>query len=80
MEADTSNDDDPERLWMILPSRWIRLWLQFSYLKLGEPPGPIDMFSLLQKDPNISGGWRPKGTLLPPHSRFGEVEFPGHYR
>ena len=80
LEGDTNSESDLQRLWMIVPSRWIRLWLQFAYLKLGEPPGPIDMWSLLQKDVKYPGGWRPKGTLKPPHSKFGEIETPGHYR
>jgi hypothetical protein len=61
---------------MIVPSRWIRKWLLFAHLKLGEEPGPIDMISLLTKD---GSDWRPKRTLLPPCTKFGE-ERPGHFR
>ena len=61
-----------------MPARWIRLWLQFTYLKLGEPPGPVDMWSLLKQDDTVEGGWRAKSTLLPPAS--GEKEISGHYR
>eukprot|EP01034_Spumella_vulgaris_P025290 gene25290-31728_t len=66
---------------MIIPSRWVRKWLLFCHLKVGEPPGPIDMWSLLKQDPNAEGGtgWRAKNTLLPPSTKFGE-ERPGHYR
>ncbi len=68
---------------MIIPSRWVRKWLLFSHIKIGEPPGPIDMMSLLTQDPaaihTFHGGWRPKNTLLPPSTKFGE-ERPGHYR
>mmetsp|Transcript_22786 Transcript_22786/g.20700 ORF Transcript_22786/g.20700 Transcript_22786/m.20700 type:complete len:210 (-) Transcript_22786:33-662(-) len=80
LEADSSDESDKTKLWMIIPSRWIRLWLQFAYMKLGEPPGPIDMWPLMQNDPNVPGGWRPKKTLKPPLSKLNEVEFPGHYR
>ncbi len=64
---------------MILPSRWVRKWLLFSHIKIGDAPGPIDMWSLLQQDSSVQGGWRPKNTLLPPSTVFGE-ERPGHYR
>lgn len=65
---------------MIIPSRWVRMWLLFAHFKLiGDPPGPIDMLSLLKKDSSVPGGWRAKKNLLPPSSKFGE-ERPGHYR
>lgn len=64
---------------MIIPSRWVRKWLVFTKFKRGEPPGAIDMWSLLKQDNNVIGGWRPKNTLLPPSNVFGE-ERPGHYR
>lgn len=64
---------------MIIPSRWVRKWLLFCHIKVGDPPGPIDMVSLLTQDPLVVGGWRPKNTLLPPSTKFGE-ERPGHYR
>jgi hypothetical protein len=64
---------------MIIPSRWVRKWLLFVHVKIGDPPGPIDMFSLLVQDSKSPTGWRPKRTLLPPSTDFGE-ERPGHYR
>lgn len=64
---------------MIIPSRWIRLWLQCVYLKVGDPPGKIDMYSLLQFDSGVEGGWRPKKNLQPPVLNDTE-DSPGHYR
>lgn len=64
---------------MIVPSRWVRQWLLFAHVKLGDPPGPIDMLPLLKNDKTYPGGWRPKNSLLPPSTKFGE-ERPGHYR
>eukprot|EP00981_Chlorochromonas_danica_P013237 scaffold5992_cov158-Ochromonas_danica.AAC.3 len=57
------------------------LLLPFASLSLwpGDPPGPIDMLSLLRQDSSAPGGWRPKRNLLPPCTKFGE-ERPGHYR
>lgn len=56
------------------------MWLLFAHYKLiGDPPGPIDMLSLLKKDSTVPGGWRAKKNLLPPSTKFGE-ERPGHYR
>eukprot|EP01040_Poterioochromonas_malhamensis_P017104 gene17104-19582_t len=80
LQADTNDDSDAARVWMIIPSRWIRMWLLFAHYKLiGDPPGPIDMLSLLKKDSTVPGGWRAKKNLLPPSTKFGE-ERPGHYR
>ncbi len=64
---------------MIVPSRWVRFWLLFSYYKVGDPPGPIDMLSLIKQDRSAPGGWRAKKSLLAPSNKFGE-ERPGHYR
>lgn len=65
---------------MIVPSRWIRQWLLFALVKVNDPPGPIDMFSLLKQDSTAGDiGWRPLKTLRPPCSEFGK-EHPGHYR
>ena len=87
LQADTNDESDAEKMWMIIPSRWVRNWLLFAHMKLTEdPPGPIDMLSLLKEDSSVQGGWRPKKTLKPPQSEMtnakGEVteEFPGHYR
>ncbi len=46
---------------------------------MGDPPGPIDMLSLIKQDRNAPGGWRAKKSLLAPSNKFGE-ERPGHYR
>jgi hypothetical protein len=70
---------DGFRFRMIVPSRWIRMWLLFAYVKVVDPPGPIDMLSLLKQDKLVPGGWRAKKNLLPPSNKFGE-ERPGHYR
>lgn len=48
-------------------------------LSSGDPPGSIDMLSLLRQDPTVPGGWRPKRNLLSPSTKPGE-ERPGHYR
>ena len=34
LERDCGDDSDPNQVWMIIPSRWIRNWLLFSHLKL----------------------------------------------
>lgn len=80
LQSDTNDESDPTKLWMIIPSRWVRKWLLFVHVKIAPtPPGPIDMFSLLVQDATSPQGWRPKNTLLPPSTTFGE-ERPGHYR
>ena len=45
LQSDTSDQSDNNQVWVIMPSRWIRLWLQFAYVKLGDPPGPGKLFS-----------------------------------
>lgn len=80
LQADSSDESDNTKLWMIIPSRWCRHWLKFTHLKMGPDPGPIDMASLLVRDstaPNL--GYRPKKDLIPPCTAFGK-ETPGHYR
>eukprot|EP01032_Pedospumella_encystans_P023151 gene23151-26212_t len=79
LKTDTNDEEDPTKLWMIVPSRWIRQWLLFAHIKAGPAPGPIDMWPLLKEDINEPGGWRPLKTLLPPCTEFGQ-ERPGHYR
>lgn len=79
LQRDSNDEADLSQLWMIIPSRWVRHWLLFAYIKVGQPPGPIDMWSLLWDDPSVPGGWRPTNTLLPPSTEFGN-EHPGHYR
>jgi hypothetical protein len=77
LKADESDADDPDetKLWMIVPSRWIKFWLLFSHHKIvHEPPGPINTRSLVIKD-KTSGLLRPRNTLNPPTQSD-----PGHYR
>ena len=67
LSRDTNEDEEVARVWMIIPSRWVRNWLLFAHLKIvDEPPGPIDMASLMQRDDSVEGGWRPRKTLRPP--------------
>ena len=67
LSGDTSEETEEGRVWMIVPSRWVRHWLLFAHLKIStDAPGPINMDSLLQRDDSVEGGWRPKNTLLPP--------------
>ena len=90
LEDDDGNDGDPNQVWMIIPSRWVRNWLLFTHLKLrSEPPGPIDIGALIKEDESAEGGWRPKNTLQPPTRNkidtgdYSKPEFdvkPGHYR
>lgn len=80
LQADSCKEEDPTAVWMIIPSRWLKMWLLFTHFKVEpSPPGPIDMLSLLKQDPTVIGGWRPKKNLLPPSTKEGEVR-PGHYR
>ena len=90
IESDAGDDNDPDFLWMIIPSHWIRNWLLFAHLKLSsDPPGPIDLGPLIKRDDTVEGGWRPKNTLLPPSKTkidtgdFAKIEYdvkPGHFR
>lgn len=64
----TDNTKDCD-LWVIVPSRWIRLWLLFAHLKKGDAPGEIDTTTLLVKDKSFASGWRPKKTLLRKYSK-----------
>lgn len=92
LQLDNPDESDAEKLWMIIPSRWVRKWLLYAHLKSGEPePGKIDMNTLLVKDEAFSPdkfegasmvkGMRPKNTLKPPNPGLMENDsFPGHYR
>lgn len=85
LQADDIDQSDLTKVWMIIPSRWIKQWLLFAHLKLTVvPPGPINMFSLLMQDSGVPGGWRAKKTLLPPIvsvANDGSIDqHPGHYR
>lgn len=68
---------------MIVPSRWIKQWLLFTYHKACNAPGKIDMFSLLTADSTVELNWRPKTTLKAPITAPDDprvVDHPGHYR
>lgn len=80
--TDSINQDDATKLWMVVPSRWIKEWLMFSHLKIGKEPKEITMQSLLVKDPSVPEGLRPNRSLLPPNAEGTEkdAEAPGHYR
>ena len=82
LQADSKDETDPRKIWMIMPSKWLRSWLIFVHYKLGDPPGPIDMFSLLKYDSRTSD-WRPKKNLIKPASNphpQADSAQPGHYR
>lgn len=74
LERDDNDDEDPQTVWMIIPSLWVRNWLLFAHFKLrAEAPGPIDISSLIKRDASCvkgdnyaTDGWRPKSTLKPP--------------
>ena len=38
LEVDDPDESDPDKLWMIIPSRWVRKWLLFAHLKCGPEP------------------------------------------
>ena len=80
----SSTEEDMTTLWIIIPSRWIKKWLIFAHMKLGEEPGRIDTKILLVQDKKAFNGWRPLMTLKPPNAdRVTDVkapETPGHYR
>ncbi len=91
LEADQLHTDDPEKIWVVVPSRFIREWLLFAQMKLtNDHPSPIDIGSLLKADPSCAAGYRPLKTLRPPEkvvsknsSDYAKVEYsmtPGHYR
>jgi hypothetical protein len=82
LQADSKDETDPTKIWMIVPSRWLKAWLVFVHFKLGDPPGPIDMFSLLKYDSKTLD-WRPKRNLIKPASNpdpKADAVQPGHYR
>ena len=84
MENDLHNPEDKAALMIIIPSRWVRKWLIFAHLRLGEEPGKIDTKMLLTQDSSALNGWRPLRTLKPPNyeKTLNEQadETPGHYR
>ena len=90
LENDTVEDESPDKVWYIIPSRWVRNWLIFAHLKLSEnAPGPIDLSTLIKDDEKNPGWYRPKKTLQPPSKRrveggdFAKQEYeikPGHFR
>jgi len=77
-------EDAETALWVVVPSRWLRKWLIFAHMKLGEEPGKIDTNMLLAKDPKAFNGYRPLMTLKPPNHLQDmnpqAAETPGHYR
>ena len=82
LQADSKDETDQTKIWMIIPSKWLKSWLIFVHYKLGDPPGPIDMFSLLKYDSRTSD-WRPKKNLIKPASNpdpQADAAQPGHYR
>ena len=82
LQADSKDETDPTKIWMIVPSRWLKAWLTFVHFKLGDPPGPIDMYTLLKYD-NYTLDWRPKRNLIKPASNpdpKADAAQPGHYR
>mmetsp|Transcript_2626 Transcript_2626/g.3943 ORF Transcript_2626/g.3943 Transcript_2626/m.3943 type:complete len:208 (-) Transcript_2626:186-809(-) len=78
LAADRCVDDDPHKLWMIIPSRWIRKWIVFAHLKAGPEPGKINMSSLLVS--SSDGSLRPNRSLKPPNWDENGEESPGHFR
>ena len=92
LQIDDPDETDSDRLWMIIPSRWVRKWLLFAHLKCGPRPGKIEMDTLLIRDDKNSKpdgwdqrfmpyAWRPKNTLQPPTPKMMEGDsHPGHYR
>jgi hypothetical protein len=90
LEHDSGNDENIDQVWIIIPSRWVRNWLLFAYHKMSkDPPGPVDISSLIKEDATVDGGWRPKNTLLPPTRTkvetgdYAKIEWevkPGNYR
>jgi len=84
LKTDFSNMENPDTIWMIIPSRWARKWVLFSHLRLtDEEPGRIDMYSLMMPDKNEVLGWRPKVNLKPPIAESEDPTIqnaPGHYR
>lgn len=86
LENDNNGTDKSSEtaLWVIVPSRWLRKWLIFAHMKLGEEPGKIDTKMLLVQDPKAFNGYRPLMTLKPPNYEQNHnpsaKETPGHYR
>jgi hypothetical protein len=62
---------------IIIPSKWIRLWLTFAVSKSGKMPSRINTSSLLVNTPT---GLRPKKNLSPPGKDKDGKSKPGHYR
>ena len=93
---DDSIEEKEDKIWMIVPSRWIRFWLIFAQKKIGgeSPPGPVNVCDLLQADDTMTitdygvDGLRPTKTIRPPSrvqvedDKGAKVwqEEPGHFR
>ena len=91
LEADEIEVDDPEKIWVVIPSRWIRNWLLFAQMNISNHhPGPISIDTIVTKDPSSETGWRPLSTIKPPEKKikkdskdYAKIEYevtPGHYR
>lgn len=84
LQKDHTDAEDKAALWIIIPNRWLRTWLIFAYMKMGEEPGKIDTKMLLTHDPLYFNNWRPLRTLKPPNAEKlldqTAKETPGHYR
>ena len=91
LEADETDSSDPEKIWVVIPSRWIRDWLLFAQMNItNHHPGPISIDTIVTQDPKSESGWRPLNTIKPPEKKvkkdnkdYAKIEYevtPGHYR
>ena len=83
LQADSNDETDLEKIWMIIPSRWTKQWILFAVHKVCNAPGKIDMFPLLTQDITAEYGWRPKKNLIKPICAPEDPrveDTPGHYR
>lgn len=91
LEADEFDTSDPQKIWVAIPSRWIREWLLFAQMNITtHQPGPIHIDTIITQDMTADSGWRPLKTLKPPEKKvkkdsndYAKVEYettPGHYR
>ena len=84
LELDSTEDTEGNKLWLFIPSRWVRKWLMFASLKLSnEEPGRIDMLSLMMSEPSEPLRVRPKYNMKPPVCDAADPNVensPGHYR
>ena len=45
--TDDNNEDDLSKVWVILPSNWVKKWLLFSHLKRGPEPGKVSFVTIV---------------------------------